>query len=155
MNELSQKELAELLGLTTRQIRNLEAEGMPCRAEKNRKRYPAREAISWYHDRRVQRAVYEMAPTDFNDAKAREMAARAEKAEIEVRQLRGELIHVDDLEALHARPLAQLRSRLLALPGRIAAELPMPAVDAVEAIEPVVHEIMAELSEFDPDEDGE
>lgn len=154
MKELSQKELAVLLGLSTRQIRNLEAEGMPHRAEKNRKYYPV-DAVQWYVGRKEQAARDEVAPTDFNEAKAREMAARAEKAEIEVRQLRGELIHVDDLEALHAKPLAQLRARLLALPGRIAAELPMPAVEAVEAIEPVVHEIMAELSEFDPDEGSE
>lgn len=154
MQEWGQKEIARILSLTTRQIRNLENEGMPCRAEKNRKFYGP-DAVRWYYERDVQRRVEQLAPTDFNDAKAREMAARAEKAELEVRGLRAETIDMDDLETLHAKPLAHLRSFMMALPGRIAAELPMPAVEAVEIIEPIVHEVMREMSEFDPDEDDE
>lgn len=144
---LSQKDFAALVGLTTRQVRNLETQGLPHRAEKNRKYYPMPDAARWYYAREVERAREEARPTDYDDARAREMMARAEKAELEVRKMRGELIHVDDLEVLHSRPLAQLRARLLSLPGRIAADLPMPAVEAVEIIEPLVHEMMQELSE--------
>ena len=149
--ELSQKEIAQLLGLTTRQIRNLEAEGMPHRAEGNRKLYPVPGAWRWYHQKELDRAVSEVQPTDYDEARAREMAARAEKAELEVKKMRGELVHVDDLEALYSQPLADLRSQLLALPGRVAAELPMDTVEALEIIERVVFEFMAELSE---DEDA-
>ena len=111
------------------------------------------EAAQWYYERQVERARAEARPTDYDEAKTREMVARAEKSELEVRKIRGELIHVDDLEILHSGPLAQLRARLLSLPGRIAADLPMPAVEAVEIIEPLVHEIMHELSEEDDDLD--
>jgi phage terminase Nu1 subunit (DNA packaging protein) len=153
MTDLTQRDIADLLGLTTRQIRNLENEGMPHRAEKNRKFYPMPDAARWYYEREVARSRQE--PSDYGDARAREMAARAEKAEIEVLQLRAEVIHVSDLEAMHARPLAQLRARLLALPGRLAAELPLPAVESVEIMEPIVHEMMHELSESDDDEPGD
>lgn len=151
--EVRQKELAQILGLTTRQIRNLEAAGMPHRAEGNTKWYPLPDTVIWYTERKVESALTEAQRTDYEEARAREMAARAEKAELEVAKMRGELIHVDDLERLLSAPLAQMRARLLALPGRIASALPMPPVDALEIIEPIVHEFMAELSEDDADED--
>jgi len=152
--EITQAELAEILAITTRQVRNLEAQGLPHRADKNRKLYPIPDAVDWIRKRDVEAAVSAMQSTEFDEAKRREMVARAEKAELEVAKIRGELIHIDDWEALYSRPLAQLRARLLALPGRIAAELPMPAVEAVEIIEPIVHGFMEELSEMDDDEPG-
>lgn len=150
--EVTQSELALILGLTTRQIRNLEAAGMPHRAEGNRKLYPLPDAVHWYRDRAVESALAEAQVTDYEEAKAREMKARADRAELEVARMRGELIHVNDLEALFTAPLAQMRARLLALPGRIAGALPMSPVEALEIIEPIVHEFMAELSEDDEDD---
>jgi len=49
--------LATILGLTTRQITNLEAEGIPCRAVGNRKLFPIPEAVRWYVERERRRAV--------------------------------------------------------------------------------------------------
>src|SRR5690606_3285343 len=94
--EVTQRELADILGLTTRQIRNLEAAGLPHRAEGNRKLYPIPDAVIWYRDRAVESALADAQPTQFEEARAREMIARAEKAELEVARLRGELIHIDD-----------------------------------------------------------
>jgi phage terminase Nu1 subunit (DNA packaging protein) len=154
MSEVSRKELGAILGIGTRQVANLEEQGMPHRAGGQRKFYPLAECVSWVRARDVDAAVAAVTPTDFQESRAREMKAKAEKAELEVAVMRRELIHVDDLEGLHARPLAQLRAGLLALAGRIVAELPLPPVEALEIIEPIVHEFMSELSE-DPDDDDE
>lgn len=153
--EVTQKELAEILGLSTRQIRNLEAVGLPHRAEGNRKLYPLPEAVIWHRERAVESALADAQSSDYEEAKAREMMARAEKAELEVAKMRGELIHIDDLERLHSTPLAQMRARLLALSGRIVSALPMPPVEALEIIEPIVHEFMHGLSEDDGAEDDD
>lgn len=152
--EVTQKQLAGILGLTTRQVRNLEAAGIPHRAEGNTKLYPLPGAVQWYRDRAVETALAEAQSTDYDEAKAREMKARADKAELEVARLRGELIHVDDLEALLSAPLSQMRARLLALPGRIAGALPMQPADALELIEPIVYEFMEELAEDGDDDDA-
>jgi phage terminase Nu1 subunit (DNA packaging protein) len=149
---LSRKEFAALLGLTTRQVHNLEAEGLPCHAEGIRKFYPMPDAARWYYDRKLERAKADMAPTDYNEARNREMLARAEMAELDVAKARGRLMDLDDAEELVTRPLANLRAGLLGLPGRIAAELPLPAVDVLDIVEPLVHELMQALSDGD-DED--
>ena len=149
--EVSQKEIGTILGVQTRQVRNLEAQGLPHRADGRRKFYPVAECVAWVRGRDVEAAKASVTPTDIKESQAREMKAKAEKAELEVAVMRGQLIHVDDLEREHSAPLAQVRASLLALPGRIVAELPMPPVEALEIIEPIVHEFMAELSE-DPGE---
>lgn len=155
MRDATQKEFAEMVGLTTRQIRNLETEGLPHRAEGAKKFYPVPAAVLWIRDRDVKAAIARAQPTNFDDVRLREMTANAELAELEVMRVRGELIHRDDLERLYSAPLAQMRARMLALPGRIAADLPLPPVESVEVIERIVHEFMAELSEAEADEDDD
>ena len=152
---LNRKDFSALLGLTTRQIHNLEAEGIPHTVENGRKLYPMPDAAQWYYRRQMDREKAKMIPTGYDEAKTREMIARADMAEMDAAKARGELIHLDDLEAQHSAPLAQLRARLLSLPGRIVADLPMSATDALDIIEPIVHEMMKELSEDDGDFDTE
>lgn len=152
---MSRKEFGAIVGLGTRQIANLEKQGLPHRAEGRRKFYPLPDAVQWIRQRDIDAAVEAVQPTDYDEARAREMKARAEKAELEVLQLRRVLLHRDDWEREYSAHLAQLRASLLALPGRIVAELPMPPVDALEIIEPIVHEFMAEVSEEPEGEDAE
>jgi len=152
VTEANQKEFGQIVGLTPRHIRNLEIAGMPYREEGRRKLYPLPAAVHWIRDRAIESAVSDVQPTGFEEARAREMLARAERAEIEVHQLRGRYVDVADLEVEFSQHLAQIRARLLSLPGRIAAELPMPAVESVEIIERVVFEFMSELSEEEVEE---
>ena len=147
IREVTQTEFAELVGLTTRQIRNMEKSGIPHRASGNRKLYPVPAAILWWRDREVERAVASVEVGDIEAARLRKMQAEAARSELELARERGDLIHVDDLEQLHQAPLATIRARLLALPGQIAAELPIEPVESVEIIEPLVHAMMSELSE--------
>ena len=57
----------------------------------------------------------------YNQAKAKKEAALAELAEIEVRVKRGELLPADVVLAHWQGMIASMRSRLLALPSRLAA----------------------------------
>ncbi|MGE0456423.1 MAG: hypothetical protein AB7Q30_23065 [Vicinamibacteria bacterium] len=144
---MTQSEFAELVGLTTRQIRNLEKAGLPHRSDKNRKLYPVPSAIHWWRDREVELAVKEIEVGDLDEAKTRKMQVEAARAELELAREQGQLIHIADLEQLHQKPLATLRARLLALAGQIAAQLPIEPVESLEVIEPIVHAMMQELSE--------
>lgn len=149
---MTRAEFGQIVGLSTRQLHNLEAQGLPHRAEGRRKFYPLPDAVLWIRQRDVENAVAKVQPTGFDDARAREMNARAEKAELEVAALRRQVLTVDDFDRRYSAALAQLRAALLALPGRIAAELPIAPVESLEIIEPIVHGFMAELSEEPDDE---
>jgi hypothetical protein len=105
--------------------------------------------------RKTDAAVAAVQPTGFDEARAREMTARAELAEMEVAKSRREMLSVDDAEEMLARRLAVLRAMLMSLAGRIAAVLPMPPQEAVDAIDPIVREMMNELSEADVDDGPE
>lgn len=144
--EVTQSEFAELVGLTTRQIRNLEREGLPHRSDKNRKLYPVPTAIVWWSDRKTEKALAAVEVQAIDEARTRKMQVEAARAELELARAQGQLIHIDDLERLHQAPLATLRARLLALPGQIAAELPIEPIESLEIIEPLVHAMMQDLS---------
>lgn len=124
MTEVTQKELARILGLSTRQIRNLELEGLPHRADGNRKLYPIPAAVDWYIRRREEQARAEFQTTDYDQARARYEMARARLAEIEVAKEEGKLIPVEVVEEIYGtKMLDPLRSAILNMPGRWGAQV--------------------------------
>ncbi|HEX6925655.1 MAG TPA: hypothetical protein VF167_09495 [Longimicrobiaceae bacterium] len=98
----------------------------------------------WYRQRLQQHAK----PANFDEAKARKMAAEAELAEIELAKARGDALALSDLEAVVARDYTKVRERLQALPGRLAPlVVGVKSVgEATKLIVPVVREVMQELS---------
>lgn len=55
--ELTQLEMAQAFGVTTRQIRNWEADGLAGRTAGNRRLYPLAHAIQFYAARQAEKAV--------------------------------------------------------------------------------------------------
>lgn len=70
-------------------------------------------------------------PTDFDDAKARKMAAEAELAEIELATKRGELVPVSVAITRVVDEYTAVRSKLLAIPSKMA---PLVAAESAEAV---------------------
>ena len=158
--EVTKRELAGILGLSTRQIENLEAEGLPRRADKNRKFYPIPDAVRWYVDRERRRAE----PTDFEEARARKMAAEARLAELMLAREEGKLLAIDDVEREWRQVLERLRAKLLSVPSRYAPALVgrRSIPEAIQVLQQLVEETMLALSETgeeidagdDPDDAG-
>lgn len=122
--EVSQVELSGIIGITTRQIHNLEREGLPHRAERRNKYYPLPGAVEWYMRRKQDEARAETESTDFEEARARREAARARLAELEVARVEGKLIPRDVVENVYGdRLLDVVRSSLLNMPGRWGAQV--------------------------------
>lgn len=145
--ELNQTELAAHLGLTTRQIRNLEAEGLPHRAEGNRKWYPIPEAIQWYIEWKRQEVLRDIEKVDFKKPRARKMAAEARMAEIELAKEEGRLLPREVLDETYGRMLDLVRRGLLNMPGRWASHFsPLPPRKAEAIIRRAVAEQLEELS---------
>jgi terminase small subunit / prophage DNA-packing protein len=150
---VSQQGLAGILGLSTRQIRNLEAEGMPHEADGNRKTYPIPEAVQWYVAREQERAT----PTDFDEAKARKMAAEAETAELELARMRARLVAVDDVVKEQSRIYDHMRAKILSAGAKYA-----PATVGLRTIaesqvrwDAAMRELMELLAETDDEFDAD
>lgn len=150
--EVSQTELAEFLGLTTRQIRNLDAEGLPHRAEGNRKFYPIPEAVEWYYQGKGQ-------PTAIEEAERRKAVADARMSELKVAQLEGKLVPVELHERRVVALLDRIRAPLLNIPGNHApaveaARTPAEAQSVLERIrDETMYSLVALAEEIEDDPD--
>lgn len=99
----------------------------------------------WREKELERQAKTEAAPTTFDEAKTRKIAAEAELAELELAKERGSLIPI----ALHGERLAKIlervRARLVAIPGKVAPRL-VGVASATEA-QAMVNEAVAESLE--------
>ena len=123
MKTATQTEFAAIVGLSTRQIRNLEKDGLPCSMEGKRKAYPLPEAVVWWKDHQVTRALEPYSSTDLEVERRRWMSAKAGRAEIELSNLRGELIPIDEVSGLLRESLEVTAATLKSSPARTAPEL--------------------------------
>lgn len=145
---VSQRELAELVGLTTRQIRNLEGRGLPVRAEGNRKLYPVPDAVRWYVDAKAREAAEAAESTPYDEALARKTLADARIQERKLAELDGALVPM----ALHRQVLTRVAERVAArlrnLPGEWAPRIvgigsPREAVPVLQSMANSILEDMA------------
>lgn len=92
------------------------------------------------------------APGDLKEAQTRKMAAEAELAEMELATARGAMVAVTDVAGRLAKILERVRSRFVAVPGKLAPRLVgvETAMEARGVLEEAVGEILTELS-ADPD----
>lgn len=85
-------------------------------------------------------------PTDLDDAKARKLAAEAELAELELAKARGEVVAIGDAAKLIAEEYTAVRSKLLALPTKLAPLLNTDNTEATRALlARGIHEALDEL----------
>ena len=80
-------------------------------------------------------------------ARARLTASRAAVADMQRRKLEGSLVPIDEVEALWAHQVTMARTRLLAIPAKVAVSLGM-AQNAMQRQEIVRREIYAALDEL-------
>lgn len=149
---VNQRDAAERLGLTTRQVKNLADLGMPTVSAGGKLTYPFPECLKWYVEYKVTSAVNACTPGDFEEAKTRKMAAEAELAEMELAQQRGDLVAVVDVGARVAGVLERVRARLVVIPGKLAPRLVgvETAMEARGVLEVAVGEVLAELAAGEP-----
>lgn len=153
MPAIKQKDLAAYLGLSTRQIRNLEAEGV-LRAEldeRGRKVYPWPENNQRYLRYKIEEAKGKRTAHEesIQEAELRAALADAEMKEIKLAQLRGELIHIDDVEKLVREPLEAVAALLKSFKHRwssvlVGCETPQ---EVIARLDPAIEEVIAILRE--------
>ena len=100
------------------------------------------------NDEEALRKQVKATPADFEEARARKMAAEAELAELTLARERGRLIPIETHGERLARILERVRARLVALPGSLAPRLVgiETAAEAQGLIAAGVAAVLTELS---------
>lgn len=124
--EMTQKELAELVGLTDRQIRNIDKEQPDdeklC-VKSDGGKYDAAIFVQRYVAFRVRKERESLEREDENDldaVRARHEVQKIEKTKLEVARMRGELVDVADVRRLWGDIANSVMQGLIHLPNTIA-----------------------------------
>jgi hypothetical protein len=85
---------------------------------------------------------------DLNDERAKLAVLQQQKLELEISELRGELVRVPAVEARWQELLATIRAQLLALPAKLAVAVAPPdrIQSAQDRAQALVHEALSQLA---------
>ncbi|MBK45026.1 MAG: terminase small subunit, Nu1 [Roseovarius sp.] len=142
--------IAKLLDLSERRVQQLSREGVIPKA--TRGQYDLIGSVRGYvRYLRDQAAKAQAGAPDYASERARFIRARADLAEMEAEAKRGAVIAAEDVEAAWIAVLAALRTRLLALPDRLAPAVHAEASPAGvrDVIRGAIRESLEELAESD------
>lgn len=140
--------IAKLLDLSERRVQQLSREGVIPKA--TRGQYDLIGSVRGYvRYLRDQAAQAQAGAPDYASERARFIRARADLAEMEAEQRRGALIAAEEIEAAWIKVLALLRTRLLALPDRLAprAHEQTTVADTRDLIRATIREVLDDLAE--------
>ncbi|WP_354689936.1 terminase small subunit, Nu1 [Lentibacter algarum] len=153
--------IAKLLDLSERRVQQLSREGVIPKAERGQ--YDLIGSVRGYvRYLRDQALKAQAGAPDYAAERARFIRARADLAEMEAKEKRRSLIAADQVEAAWIAVLALLRTRLLALPDRLAPQVLEQSTvgDTRNLIRAAIREVLDDLAEpdiefkTDPDIDG-
>lgn len=121
---VSQGEIAEVLGVVARQVRNLEKEGLPREVDG----YPVARCVRWYVEFKATEALQRArpraeAPSDRSEAELRKAIAEAGLLELKLERERGDLVEVAAYDAELRRILFGVRRVINNLPGMLASQI--------------------------------
>lgn len=144
-------QIAELLGLTTRQISNLTDEGMPRDVDGNRVFFDPPSAVQWYV-----RRIKEDAKSGDEEKKnlvTRKLELEVLIAEHELAEVQGSTVTLDYMEEQFGAILQRLRAKILNLPGKYAPSLVglRSVAEAQTRLEGVSNEMISALSDTGED----
>jgi len=139
--------IAKLFDLTPRRVQQLSKEGVIPRAERGRyELVPAvRGYIGYLKARSLNPGV-----VSFEEVRARKIAAEAEMAEMELLEKKGQLISAHEVVASWGEIVGACRSKLLAVPAKIAPVVAVEDNPAVckQIVEEQIGEALHELAKF-------
>ena len=142
--------IAKLLDLSERRVQQLSREGVIPKAERGQ--YDLIGSVRGYvRYLRDQALRAQAGAPDYAAERARFIRARADLAEMEAKEKRRSLISADQVEAAWIAVLALLRTRLLALPDRLAPQVFEQSTvgDTPNLIRAAIREVLDDLAEPD------
>ncbi|NBH27658.1 protoporphyrinogen oxidase [Lachnospiraceae bacterium] len=156
---ITSKEVARIVGIAERTVQTLAKEGyLTYQKSGQYNRYNLYEVVQEYMSYQAQKEDRTFASLEEKKLheETRLKKAKADVAELELNELRGNLHSAEDVEMITTDMVLFVRSGLLSLPGRLAVDV-AEAKDAAEASEIIKNEVcnlLEELAnyEYDPEE---
>lgn len=149
--EVKQAELAAILGITGRRVAQLCEDGVITRS--SRGRYLLADCVQKYIAYKLEDAEEDI-DVEIEREKRRAEAdlkkAKAARAKLEAAELEGKMHRAVDVAALTEDLIYEIRSALIALPGRVAIDVAAvkTSAEASEIVRIEVHKIMRELANY-------
>ncbi|CAM4111609.1 hypothetical protein [Mesobacillus thioparans] len=145
---VSTKQLSEIMGVSTRRINQLEAEGAFLKVARGK--FDLAASFRRY----IEYLTEEKKDDELNKTveEALWTRARRQKAEIELQIMKGELHRSEDVRRVMNNVLGSFRTRILAIPSKLASRLQAQTDLAIikEILKDAMHEALTELSDYDP-----
>ena len=154
--------IAKIFGVSTRRVEQLKTEGV-IKGQGKPTKYDLLPTIQAYirylsdkANGREKKETDSQLETEKLTAEKRIKMAKAEMAELELKELKGELHRASDVEAITTDHVMFVRSMLMAIPGKLAVDVAtiQTAPEAAERIKQEVYAILQQLSDYryDPEE---
>ncbi len=139
------QKLAEICGVSEREIRRLANDGIMKRKEVGK--YDLAESLKGY----INFIKNKNSKVD-DDLKR----ARKEKVDIETLKLKGELIDIKEVEEFHIQLIATIRTKLLSLPKKLVVDLKDVAetIEKEKIIKKLIYEVLEDLENEASEEEG-
>lgn len=161
-NLQSSQVIAKIFGVSTRRVEQLKTEGI-IKGQGKPTKYDLLTTIQAYikylsdkANGREKKEVDAQLETEKLTAEKRIKMAKAEMAELELKEMRGELHRASDVEAITTDHVLYLRSMLMALPGKLAVDVAAinSAPECADRIKQEVYTVLNSLANYryDPDE---
>ncbi|MCM1245927.1 MAG: DNA-packaging protein [Roseburia sp.] len=154
--EVNQKELAAVLGISDRRVRQLKAQyGLftnGVTGEKSRKRYILERCVPEYINYKIEEEMKEGTIVSKEKEQAEHERIKKKISILKLRKLKKELHEAKDVEEFLTEMLVDFKDKLLSVPQKVAPLI--VAEDDVNVIldilEKEIFEAMERLSEYDP-----
>ena len=148
---VNQREMSEIIGVSTEAIRNWVSQGCPTRrTESGARAYLPAEVIRWRQDRALSQVLADQNLTeDIEEGKRRKIVAEATLAEIEVAEKRGAVAEVDLIASEFGNALAACRARLIGVGASVAPRLSIAESAAAMKliVDEAIYEALEEISD--------
>lgn len=152
--EVNQKQLAQILGISTRRIRQLREDGVFYRKDGKVTGYNLEQCIQEYIEYKVKAETGRRTSLAKEEVQAEHEEIKKQISVLKLRKLRRELHEAADVESFLTEMLVRFRNKLLAVPAklafRIAGETDISKM--TDIINKEMLSVLEELAEYDPDE---
>lgn len=158
-NLQSTRTIASLFGVSTRRVQQLKTEGI-LQGEGRPTKYDlfptVKSYIQYLSDKangREKKATDQENESLKMEAEARFKQAKAEKEELKLKELKGELHRAQDVEDIMTDHVLMIRALLLGMPNKLAVDMAHidNAAEAAERIKQEIYFILTELSQYEYD----
>lgn len=151
--EVNQKELAAIIGITPRRIRELKQEGF-FETIPGSKRYDLAKCVQEYIEYKIKAETKNSKSMDKEEAQAKHEGIKMEISILKLRRLKRELHEARDVENFLSNMLINFKNKLLSMPSKVSVQIvgEQDINKIMAVLNKEVLETLEELSEYDPDE---